>query len=72
VPDTSILRRSIEEHCGIPVLGAIPKLRQQSFPERHMGLVPTPEHGWAKASIDASGSGGARAYRSRGRDPHGA
>jgi cobyrinic acid a,c-diamide synthase len=50
----SILRRSIEEHCGVPVLGAIPKLRQQSFPERHMGLVPTPEHGWAKASIDAA------------------
>ena len=49
-----ILRRSIEEHCGIPVLGAIPKLRQQSFPERHMGLVPTPEHNWARPSIDAA------------------
>ena len=49
-----ILRRSIEEHCGIPVLGAIPKLRKQSFPERHMGLVPTPEHDWARASIEAA------------------
>ena len=49
-----ILRRSIEEHCGIPVVGAIPKLRKQSFPERHMGLVPTPEHEWARASIDAA------------------
>jgi cobyrinic acid a,c-diamide synthase len=49
-----ILRRSIEEHCGIPVLGAIPKLRKQSFPERHMGLVPTPEHDWARASINAA------------------
>ena len=49
-----ILRRSIEEHCGIPVLGAIPKLRKQSFPERHMGLVPTPEHDWARASIAAA------------------
>jgi cobyrinic acid a,c-diamide synthase len=49
-----ILRRSIEEHCGIPVLGAIPKLRQQSFPERHMGLVPTPEHDWAQPSIAAA------------------
>ena len=49
-----ILRRSIEEHCGIPVLGAIPKLRQQSFPERHMGLVPTPEHAWAQPSIAAA------------------
>ncbi len=47
-----ILRRSIEEHCGIPVVGAIPKLRRQCFPERHMGLVPTLEHDWARTSID--------------------
>jgi cobyrinic acid a,c-diamide synthase len=47
-----ILRRSIEEHCGIPVVGAIPKLRRQCFPERHMGLVPTAEHEWARTSID--------------------
>jgi cobyrinic acid a,c-diamide synthase len=46
-----ILRRSIEGHCGIPVVGAIPKLRRQCFPERHMGLVPTPEHDWARESI---------------------
>jgi len=39
-----ILRTSIEQHCGIKVLGAIPKLDQEDFPERHMGLIPTPEH----------------------------
>lgn len=47
----NILRQSIEHHCGIPVVGAVPKLRQQTFPERHMGLVPTPEHDWAADSI---------------------
>jgi cobyrinic acid a,c-diamide synthase len=47
------LRDNIEHYCGIPVLGAIPKLSQQHFPERHLGLVPTPEHDWAKDSIDA-------------------
>jgi len=47
------LRDSIEHYCGIPVLGAIPKLTQQHFPERHLGLVPTPEHDWAKDSIAA-------------------
>jgi cobyrinic acid a,c-diamide synthase len=47
----SILRNSIEHFCGLPVIGAVPKLRRQSFPERHMGLVPTPEHNWALASI---------------------
>ncbi|OQY60278.1 MAG: cobyrinic acid a,c-diamide synthase [Desulfobacteraceae bacterium 4572_88] len=50
----NVLRQNIEHHCGIPVLGALPKLRKQSFPERHMGLVPTPEHEWAKDSIDAA------------------
>jgi cobyrinic acid a,c-diamide synthase len=50
----NILRNSIETHCGIPVLGAIPKIRKQRFPERHMGLVPTPEHRWAKDAIDAA------------------
>ena len=49
-----ILRRSIEHHCGLTVLGAIPKLRKQLFPERHMGLVPTPEHSWATNSIAAA------------------
>ena len=45
------LRNSIEHYCGIPVLGAMPKLGRQYFPERHMGLVPTPEHDWARESI---------------------
>ena len=52
----NILRQSIEVHCGIPVIGAVPKLRKQEFPERHMGLVPTPEHRWAKDSIESIAS----------------
>ncbi len=47
----NILRQSIEHHCGIPVVGAIPKLRKQRFPERHMGLVPTPEHGLSAEAV---------------------
>jgi len=49
----SILRRSIEHYSGVPVIGAVPKLGRQIFPERHMGLVPTPEHGWAADSIQS-------------------
>jgi cobyrinic acid a,c-diamide synthase len=56
----TILRTSIETHCHIPVLGAVPKLREQAFPERHMGLVPTPEHDWATESIAAIGAVAAR------------
>ena len=50
----TILRQSIEHYCGIPVIGAIPKLTADDFPERHMGLVPTPEHNWAKEAIGAA------------------
>ncbi len=49
-----ICRKSIEHHCGIPVLGAVPKLKKQQFPERHMGLVPTHEHQWAIDSINTA------------------
>jgi cobyrinic acid a,c-diamide synthase len=48
----SILRKSVEHYCSLPVLGSIPKLKKEAFPERHMGLVPTPEHAWADDSIE--------------------
>jgi cobyrinic acid a,c-diamide synthase len=47
------LRESVEYYCGVPVLGAIPKLADQHFPERHLGLVPTAEHKWAQDSVAA-------------------
>jgi cobyrinic acid a,c-diamide synthase len=50
----NIVRKSIENYCGIPVLGAVPTFKKQNFPERHMGLIPTPEHEWANDSINAA------------------
>ncbi len=49
----NLLRDCIQSYCGIPVVGAIPKLPGDNFPERHMGLIPTPEHSWASASIES-------------------
>jgi cobyrinic acid a,c-diamide synthase len=40
----SVLREVVDESCGIPVLGAIPKIPDHPFPERHLGLVPPQEH----------------------------
>ncbi len=34
----SIVRACIEEYTDIPVLGAIPRLKENPLPERHMGL----------------------------------
>lgn len=39
-----IIRESIQRYCSIPVVGAIPRIEDDSFPERHMGLVPYQEH----------------------------
>ena len=47
----SIIRSSIEQNCRIPVLGEIPKLKDLPFPERHLGLVPPPEHHKREAAI---------------------
>ena len=46
-----VIREAIEQTCGLPVLGAIPKIPQQIFPERHLGLVPPQEHGQLAGAI---------------------
>jgi cobyrinic acid a,c-diamide synthase len=48
----SLVRSSIERYCGIPVVGAVPKLRGDSFPERHMGLIPCQERQFAENAVD--------------------
>jgi len=40
----SLIRSSIDRNCKIPVLGAIPRLKKNLLPERHMGLIPFQEH----------------------------
>ncbi len=47
----SLIRSTIERYCGIPVLGAVPRLKCAVFPERHMGLVPPQEHATAVRAI---------------------
>jgi cobyrinic acid a,c-diamide synthase len=40
-----VLREAIETTCGIPVLGAIPRIQEASLlPERHLGLVVPEEY----------------------------
>lgn len=48
----SLIRSAVEDHCGVPVLGAIPKIKGGIFPERHMGLVPPREHPGAARAVD--------------------
>ena len=46
-----LIRQTIEKYCAIPVVGAVPKLKQNLFPERHMGLVPSQEKELSMKSI---------------------
>ena len=48
----SIIQKSIEHYCKLPVLGAIPKLENITFPGRHLGLIPPQEHPEAEEAID--------------------
>ncbi len=48
----SVLREAVEETCGLPVLGAIRRVPQRLFPERHLGLVPPDEHDQVARAIE--------------------
>jgi cobyrinic acid a,c-diamide synthase len=56
----TLIRQAIERYCDLPVLGAIPKLKTDFLPERHMGLVPHLERdqsrqavAWARKTVTA-------------------
>ncbi|QJB56601.1 cobyrinate a,c-diamide synthase [Pseudodesulfovibrio sp. zrk46] len=40
----SVLKKSIETHTDVPVLGMLPKISQNPIPERHMGLMSDQEY----------------------------
>lgn len=40
----SILRQTIEHYTDVPVLGCLPKLKENPIPERHMGLISNAEY----------------------------
>ncbi|MDI6796313.1 MAG: cobyrinate a,c-diamide synthase [Desulfatibacillaceae bacterium] len=50
------IRKSLAHYTGVPVIGAVPNLSDKDFPERHMGLVPTPEHDWTLGAIGRAGA----------------
>ena len=48
----SVLRESVESICDHPVVGSLGRIKQQLFPERHLGLIPPLEHGQLDHSIE--------------------
>ncbi|BCS89501.1 cobyrinate a,c-diamide synthase [Pseudodesulfovibrio sediminis] len=50
----SILKKSIETHTDVPVLGMLPKIGENPIPERHMGLMSDQEYtGSGHDALDA-------------------
>lgn len=49
----SKLRSAIERHCGIPVVGALPRDLELTIPDRHLGLVPQAENEGLAGAIEA-------------------
>jgi cobyrinic acid a,c-diamide synthase len=47
----TLVRNSVERYCEIPVIGAVPRLKEDLFPERHMGLVPHLEWKYAEKAV---------------------
>lgn len=48
-----MLTRAIEEYCGLPVLGTIPKNAACAIPSRHLGLIPAEEESQLQGAITA-------------------
>lgn len=40
----TVTRQSVEKYTDVPVLGCLPKIKQNPIPERHMGLISDQEY----------------------------
>ena len=49
----AVIRAAIAQVSDVPVLGAIPKLREQHLPSRHLGLVTAGEHPDTERAVSA-------------------
>ena len=51
----SKLRNAVDQYCGIPVVGSIPKDQDLRIIERHLGLIPSSESGEAESLVERIG-----------------
>ena len=47
-----VVTRAIEEYAGLPVLGAIPRMKKDPLPMRHLGLTPAFEFEECERALD--------------------
>lgn len=47
----SIVRQAVEEYTGIPVVGAVKRMKKDIFPMRHLGVTPFQEYDGANDAV---------------------
>jgi cobyrinic acid a,c-diamide synthase len=50
----TIIRKSIDSYCNLPVLGVVPRMSSSQFPERHLGLLPFQEHPEVEKAVQSA------------------
>jgi cobyrinic acid a,c-diamide synthase len=50
----AVIRKAVEQHTGLRVVGSLPRQRKGEFPERHMGLTPFHEHPEVEQAISSA------------------
>lgn len=48
----SIVTQAVETYTGLPVLGAVPRMKRDIFPMRHLGVTPHQEYEGSGAAMD--------------------
>jgi cobyrinic acid a,c-diamide synthase len=48
----SIVTQAVETYTGLPVLGAVPRMKRDIFPMRHLGVTPHQEYEGSDAAMD--------------------
>ena len=46
-----IVTQSVEKYTGIPVVGIVPRMKDDIFPMRHLGVTPHQEYGTADTAV---------------------
>ncbi len=46
-----IVTQSVEKYTGIPVVGIVPRMKDDIFPMRHLGVTPCQEYGTADIAV---------------------
>ncbi|SDO82736.1 cobyrinate a,c-diamide synthase [Desulforhopalus singaporensis] len=48
----ALVTQTVEHYTSLPVIGAVPRLKKDIFPMRHLGMVPHQEYAGSREAVD--------------------